>query len=257
MLRKTAAATALLLLFSSVHASAQYFNPNGFRNNIEVSAGFQSDFRSGEGADLRLDITYGRFYRHGLGFRAGACYMLSNVGIDHAAGLPVAFAWRSKVWGFEDQYKEAAVNALDTDTGAFDMENYYYSDYNYDDALKNDLASRFLTFITSLISRVELFTGVTPGYIFGEDHLHWTSMSGVNLGEPFQRGTVSPHAFFLSADAGLSLVIRIWRMSINVTPAVHYYITDNYRLYNAALKQDLSSPVRWQMSLSGGVNFMF
>ena len=215
MLRKTAAAAALLLLFSSVHASAQYFNPNGFRNNIEVSAGFQSDFRSGEGADLRLDITYGRFYRHGLGFRAGACYMLSNVGIDHAAGLPVAFAWRSKVWGFE------------------------------------------VTFITSLISRVELFTGVTPGYIFGEDHLHWTSMSGVNLGEPFQRGTVSPHAFFLSADAGLSLVIRIWRMSINVTPAVHYYITDNYRLYNAALKQDLSSPVRWQMSLSGGVNFMF
>ena len=129
--------------------------------------------------------------------------------------------------------------------------------YGYIRVSTREHASRFLTFITSLISRVELFTGVTPGYIFGEDHLHWTSMSGVNLGEPFQRGTVSPHAFFLSADAGLSLVIRIWRMSINVTPAVHYYITDNYRLYNAALKQDLSSPVRWQMSLSGGVNFMF
>lgn len=245
------------VLLPALESSAQYFNPNGFRNDIEVSAGFQGDFRSGENVGTRIDITCGRFYNNGIGFRAGACYMPENVGIRHSAGIPLAFAWRTRIWGFEDQYINAARNALEADTDLFESPDYYDPYYDLGREVAEDAASRFITFLANLVSRIELYGGLTPGYIFGEDNLHYESRPDINHGEYYPTGVVVPHRFFLSADAGIRLVIRIWRLSVNITPAVHYYLTDNFRTYHPILKEDYSRPIRWQMSLNGGISLMF
>lgn len=247
----------LAILVPAFSASAQYFNPNSFCNDLEISAGFQGDFKSGEGVGARIDMTYGHFFRNGIGFRAGMCYMPDNVSIEHAAGIPLAFAWRSRIWGYEDTYIDAARNALTSDNNFFEEPDYYDDDYSLTRDLAEHAVSSLGTFLANLVSRVELFGGVTPGYIFGEDNLHQESRPDINFGEYYLKGIVVPHSFFLSIDAGVKLVIRVWRLSIDITPAVHYYVTDNFRTYNPLLKEPLSKPIRWQMSLRGGLGIMF
>lgn len=251
---------AVLAIVPAITVSAQYFNPDSFRNDFEASVGFQSDFRSGEGPGARIDVSYARFYRHRIGFRVGACYMPDNVGISHSAGIPVAFAWRTRIWGYEDQYVEASKTAIGSsiedfaeDIGRYD---YYYDDDSFGRDIAEGATTGFLTFLANLVSRFELYCGLTPGYIFGDDS---TQIVPYPSGRDryYETGIVTPHDFYLSADLGARIVIRIWRLSFNISPAAHYYITDNFREYNSAMKTKLSDPIRWQMSLNFGISCMF
>ena len=97
------------------------------------------------------------------------------------------------------------------------------------DRLRNDVFSDFFSF---LFQRSEVFAGITPGYLFGEIEKR----------------------FSLSADAGVTLSIPIGRFSLDVTPAFHYLLTNNFR---HPAGQPEAKPLRWQCSISGGLSYHF
>ena len=87
--------------------------------------------------------------------------------------------------------------------------------------MRNDVAANVLNIF---LRRTEFFAGVTPGYMPGLE---------------------AKHRFSLAADAGMTLSIPLWRFSLDITPAAHYLITDNFE------------GQRWLYSISGGLSFLF
>ena len=101
------------------------------------------------------------------------------------------------------------------DIGRYD---YYYDDDSFGRDIAEGATTGFLTFLANLVSRFELYCGLTPGYIFGDDS---TQIVPYPSGRDryYETGIVTPHDFYLSADLGARIVIRIWRLSFNISPA--------------------------------------
>ena len=97
------------------------------------------------------------------------------------------------------------------------------------DRFRSDVFSGFFSFF---FQRSEVFAGITPGYLFGEIE----------------------NRFSLSADAGVTLSIPVGRFSLDVTPAFHYLLTDNF---THSVGQPEVKPLHWQCSISGGLSYHF
>lgn len=192
-------------------------------NDIEAGIGIQGVPNSNNGVDMRLDLSYGYFFRNGMGFRAGATYTPQMLKVGKAIGAPISFAWRTS-----DLDKKYNDDRIDYD----DYDSRYMLHQDYPDYVREQMVSGFARFLTNLASSIEVDAGVTPGYLSGK----------------------RADSFYLTGDIGLKTSWRIWRMNLSINPAMHYMLTDKIDM--GKYKICLSQHERWQLSLVFGVSIM-
>lgn len=181
----------VLLLAASlpVLAQKQPFYPEDALRETQVEVG-GSRISAGF-----LQVNYTKLYYKRFAWRAGGQFVLNPDGYEYMLGVPLAIMYRSETATTE----QALDNAL---TVSYDPDPYYY--YERD----NLAGSILLSALAFLIRRIDVYAGITPGYYLGPADV------APEL-RPYGR-------FFLSADAGLSLSIPIWRFTLSATPSLHY-----------------------------------
>lgn len=192
-------------------------------NDIEACIGIQGVPNSNNGVDMRLDLSYGYFFRNGMGFRAGATYTPQMLKVGKAIGAPISFAWRTS-----DLDKKYNDDRIDYD----DYDSRYMLHQDYPDYVREQMVSGFARFLTHLASSIEVDAGITPGYLSGK----------------------RADSFYMTGDIGLKTSWRIWRMNLSINPAMHYLLTDKINM--GKYKICLSQHERWQLSLVFGVSIM-
>ena len=196
---------------------------------VEFSVGMMGALKSNAyGAEIMYELKYSHYNYKGLGFKIAAQYIPELCGSEQVIGVPIAFAYRSPLAGFED----LLLNGLEgmVSSAVFHPEN-----------VADNPQSLIASFISGIVSRYEFFVGVTPDYITGEKE--WSDA----------------RRFGLTADLGLRLNYRIWRFCLNITPAFHYRFTDNHGLYSfdGYGSSSVFEPSRGFFTFSGGLSFMF
>lgn len=216
---------------------ARGFNPWQSTDEITFSIGMYMPMQGEEGGaqeSFRLD--YASFGYRNFGYRVGALYTPQLRGLERSLGIPLQVAWRTELRGRErwaENWPDAAASTIEN--------------------RGNPLPG--LLFIL-LPQRVEFSGGVTPGWIFGEKDFHLASSPAINHGAWYEEGVLRHHPFTLSVDAEIKLTYRIWRFTLSITPGFHYFLTDNFRVYDTFSGQH-TDPGRWYFSLCGGLGFMF
>jgi len=181
----------VLLLAASlpVLAQKQPFYPEDALREFQIEAGASKINAA------FLQVNYTQLFYKRLAWRAGGQFVLNPDGYEYMLGVPLAIMYRSET----ATTGQALDNAL---TVSYDPDPYYY--YERD----NLAGSILLSALAFLFRRIDVYAGVTPGYYLGPASV-----------EPELR----PYGrFFLSADAGLSLSIPIWRFTLSATPSLHY-----------------------------------
>ena len=216
--------------------------------DISLSAGVNVPIYKDLESDAVINVSYGQFFRNGLGFRAGLQWIPSVADVSNAFGMPVAFAYRTKARTTPERISGAA-DAMLQDFG-------YGNEYGYAGAAAAG-------FLMNLYSDMEYFIGITPGYIAG------TSSSGHEAawGESWQywetSRTEKKNSFSLMLDAGMTLNYSLWRFDFKLTPAFHYSLTNNYLYHISSGNKDTGAttsrtlPLRWFFTLNGGLAFRF
>jgi hypothetical protein len=181
----------VLLLAASlpVLAQKQPFYPEDALREFQIEAGASKINAA------FLQVNYTQLFYKRLAWRAGGQFVLNPDGYEYMLGVPLAIMYRSET----ATTGQALDNAL---TVSYDPDPYYY--YERD----NLAGSILLSALAFLIRRIDVYAGITPGYYLGPADV------APEL-RPYGR-------FFLSADAGLSLSIPIWRFTLSATPSLHY-----------------------------------
>ena len=181
----------VLLLAASlpVLAQKQPFYPEDALREFQIEAGASKINAA------FLQVNYTQLFYKRLAWRAGGQFVLNPDGYEYMLGVPLAIMYRSET----ATTGQALDNAL---TVSYDPDPYYY--YERD----NLAGSILLSALAFLIRRIDVYAGITPGYYLGPADV------APEL-RPYGR-------FFLSADAGLSLSIPIWRFTLSATPLLHY-----------------------------------
>lgn len=249
-MRKFVIALAVITLTGSA-AFAQKVGSNN--QDIRFTAGVRIPFESSCANNGEvICLTYGKYNDKGFGLRGGVQWMFENMDINDYLGIPLSVCWSSGRRTFKESLENGVYNVA---WGAFHNKYYYGTD--------PDAGSVLGEFFMGLFNRIELFAGVTPGYIFGHSNSGY-SMSSSGSTEYVNYMRIK-HRLCLSADAGLSLSIPIWRFQLSVIPSFHYFITDNYREVNIGrYTHDGSTDVHtsdkaksWQFGIQGGLSFSF
>ncbi len=205
--------------------------PKTFDNELGVRYGAQIYVSDGRGPELQaLSIDYARYNFYNIGFRTGL-----NVFIDEETNgyfsVPLQFTWRSP--------RFRATGYASEDRG------YYYNHEYYPDDRSMD-GSYFLNLLLSILpSAFEAHAGFTPGLMCG----------------PFSPGDYGPidpsrapytvrQRFSCTFDAGVRLIIPIWRFNLFGDFTYHCYLTDNFRAGEFR-------PSRSYMGLGAGLSFNF
>lgn len=252
MRRFLLAATLFLVTLSAFAQQKPRFNPDLTWNTLRAEYGMLVPISPGKpvesGESLSLSYTR-RFTRH-WGWRTGFQYATDYESFDDHFGLPVAVVFRSGTYGFKESVRMAA---RATASGAvWDGLNGYDSE---------DIASHALeNFLFFLFRRAEGFAGITPGYLSGSRTTQFVS-SWID----YEEGVRLNSRFTLTADAGFTLSIPVWRFSLDVTPAFHYLITNSFSEYRQSIDPTTGTsvgspvlkPLRWQFSITGGLSFLF
>ena len=259
-MKRSILSLTILLLVSSF-ASAQEkvrFNPDRTWNALRAEYGYltpiDSDLAFG---DAFLSLSYTRRFSGHWCWRAGVQYQLENTSIQDGIGLPVAAVFRTGTYGFDGSLRSAAKNSAAQ--VVWDGVAGYEPEQMARDVLAN--------FLLILFRRAEAFAGLTPGYVFGNESVSRHSAVSYPPATASYRdeGIRINHRFFLTADAGFTLSIPLWRFSLDLTPSVHYLLANSFSEY----RQDIDplterpvgtpslKPVRWQFSLSGGLSWLF
>lgn len=218
-------------------AKRRAFDPWRSTREITFSIGMYMPMQGEEGGaqeSFRLD--YASFGYRNFGYRVGALYTPQLRGLKGSLGIPVQVAWRTELRGrkrWAENWPEAAASTIQH--------------------RGNPLPG--LLFIL-LPQRVEFSGGLTPGWIFGKKDFHLASSPAINHGAWYEEGVLRHHPFTLSVDAEIKLTYRIWRFTLSITPGFHYFLTDNFRVYDTFSGQH-TDPGRWYFSLCGGLGFMF
>lgn len=239
--------TLIVLPASALDAYSQRKDPNLFRHEISAGTGIGTSFRNGSPSDATVWLNYSHYYDRHLGARFGLQYMPSNMNIDDFVALPLAFSVRTGMRTPNDAITYGTLAAMDL-LDAFVWGN------------DNIVADMLAAFILTLISRAEAFVGITPGYIFGDSAVSYYSYAGLD-GNIYNasHGVLKTRSLYCSADFGVNLSWRIWRFTINLTPAVHWNFLDNFHIYSSTDEggraQDASVPMHFTMNF--GLGFLF
>lgn len=252
--------TALLFL-AVLPASAQRkerFNPDLTWNTVRTAWGVRIPM----GSDLAPDgeafsLNYTRRFANHWGWRTGFEYLPENTSVTNCIGLPVSIVFRTYTVGFKTGVQNALLNS------AADVVWDGVMGYG-PEQMRQDVVANFL-FI--LFRRAEFFAGVTPGYIFGDGTIPgsvYDVSDGTQMTSCIQTIQLN-RRFSLTADAGATLSIPLWRFSLDITPAFHYLVTNNFSEYHQEIEPSTGAPVgsptlkplRWQFSLDFGLSFLF
>ena len=255
---------AATLFLVSLAASAQQkprFNPDYTFNTVRAEYGVLIPFETtiaDQSTFCSLTYTH-RFSKH-WGWRAGAQYAPEHTDVSDYVGVPLAAVYRSGTYSFKERTQGAVVNSVgdvvwDGLTG------------QGSDKMARDVVANFLFIV---FRRFEGFAGVTPGYVFGDTPGTETNLYGASDGErivssAYEEGIQLNRRFTLTADAGVTLSIPLWRFSLDVTPAFHYLITRNFSEYRQEFDPHTAQPVGspslrsvpWQFTLSLGLSYLF
>ena len=122
-------------------------------------------------------------------------------------------------------------------------------------------------FINIFLRRTEFFAGITPGYLLGDESYPTDTYGMTTSAGPIlmKTGLQLDNRFSLTADAGITLSIPLWRFSLDITPAIHYVFTNNvnensqtFDIKNNNPTGPLGvKPIHWLFTFSGGLSFLF
>ena len=259
-MKNTLIFTAFLLL-AVLPVSAQRkdrFNPDLTWDIVRAAYGVRIPMGSDLAPDgTTLSLNYTRRFANHWGWRTGFEYLPENTSVSDCVGLPVSIVYRTYTVGFKRGVEYALMNS------AADVIWDGVMGYGAEQ-MKNDVAANIL-FI--LFRRAEFFAGLTPGYIFGESSFPGTvfgASDGTRTSSYLQTIQLN-RRFSLTADAGATLSIPLWRFSLDITPAFHYLVTNNFSEYHqqidpatgAPVGSPVLKPLRWQFSLDFGLSFLF
>lgn len=193
----------------------EWRTPQGLPYGNEIGLRYGAQLFVGEGRAPELEafsIDYARYNYYNIGFRTGLNVFLDDDICDYYS-VPMQFSWRSGRLG-------GIVAAGD----------------------KPSAGSLFASILMSIIPKqVEVHTGFTPGMMFGPLSL-----------PPYDGGFHVTHRFSCTFDAGLRLIIPIWRFSLFGDFTYHCYLTDNFRIGPGNYR-----PTRSYMGLGVGLSFNF
>ena len=215
----------LLVTISGMQIKAQ--NGNGVNHEVGFTTGVMVPTNKDFSGDVTFGLTYEKFYINGLGIRTGVQYTPYTAKLDHTFGVPLALAYR---WSKKGNWAERASG------------------------------STLSSILLSLNKGTEFYAGITPGYVAAKKSgLH------VSTDEHFktERYTENGSPLFLSLDAGMSYSYPIGRVSLNLNPAIHYVLTDTYKVHSVTTDLIDGSTVakdrniRWLYSICGGISFAF
>lgn len=249
------------LAAAAVSANAQEkprFNPDLSWNAVRAEYGYWTpmDSRMSSG-DAFLSLNYTRRYSRHWGWRVGLMYQTENTSVQDGIGLPVAAVLRSgtESWG--------ETMARGAESAASQLVHDAWMDYD----VKESFGRGIGVFLLSIFRRAEVFAGVTPGYVFGDGsigrRLEGYSMDGTRYES--DEGILLNQRFMLTADAGFNLSIPIWRFSLDLSPAFHYLVTNNFSEFQQSIDPltdrpvgaPSEKPVHWYFSISGGISWLF
>ena len=247
----------LLIVFSSIllavfPLAAQRrtaSDPDFTRNSIRAEYGALMPVGtvSNSGSGM-MSLSYTRLFSSHWGWRTGVQYAPVDTDVHDFAGLPVAV-----VFG-------PFVNSLDktprNNTGDYEP---------YPGRFKRETVADILSLF---LRRTEVFAGITPGYLFGDATGRSRGRAGItsSTGQTqwMETSIQLGNRFSISADAGVTLSIPLGRISLDITPAAHYLLTDNFKecrqivdMNNHSVGQPEVKPVRWQCTVSGGLSYYF
>lgn len=229
----------LLLTATSIQIHAQ--NSKRYDREAGFTAGVMVPMDKDFGGEVTFGLTYEKFYINGLGIRTGLQYTPYTAKLDHTFGVPIALAYRwskkNDTW-YEDGFRAARISA---ETGG---------------SKGNALGS----FLLNLNRGTEFYEGITPGYVVAkESGLHKWSDRHFKT----ERYTENGSPLFLSLDAGMALNYPIGRVSLNLNPAIHYVLTNTYKVHTVTTDLIDGSTsakdryIRWLFSICGGISFAF
>ena len=220
--------------------------------DISLSAGVNVPIYKDFESDAVINVSYGQFFRNGLGFRAGLQWIPSVVNVSNAFGTPVAFAYRTKTRTSWDRIYAGFEGSADVISQGAVYDNEC-------DATGNVVSAFFM----NLFSDMEFFVGITPGYIQGSSSQEHEAAWGDSWQYWEKSWTEKKSAFSFMLDAGMTLNYSIWRFDIKLTPAFHYGLTGNYLYHvttgekNIGVTTTDTIPVRWFFTFTGGLAFRF
>lgn len=205
--------------------------PKSYANELGVRYGAQVYAGPGRGPEVQaLSIDYARYNFYDIGFRTGL-----NVFIDEDAedyySVPLQFTWRSKHF---------------RGTGyAMSDRSYYYNHQYYPDE-SSDSGSFFWNLLLSILpSAFEAHAGFTPGLMCGP-----FSPGDYGSSDPSWAPYTVRQRFSCTFDAGVRLIIPIWRFNLFGDFTYHCYLTDNFRAGEFR-------PSRSFVGLGAGLSFNF
>ena len=238
---------ALILIATTLPAAGQRMNPEAFGREISAGIGAGATFRNDLGADIAYWVNCSHYHSRHMGTRFGVQYMPEYLGVQDFIAFPMAFSLRTGMRNPDSAWGYGAMAAMDLlDLFLWDS----------DDIVVDMLA----VFLISLVSRAELFMGLTPGYISGVDAINtgwYTGLDGNTYKE--YHGIKKAGSLFCSTDFGANFSWRIGRVTINFTPVVHWNFTENFHVYSA--REDTvhpqDTPIYWHFNMNFGLGYLF
>ncbi len=228
-------------------AAAQTLTPEEARTfttpkilSDEIGIRYEAQLCTGSGPTpepASVSIDYARYSASEIGFRTGLNIFTDGETSSYFS-IPLQFTWRSgriaSAWRREQRAPD---------------HNFYYGD-PYDSrshAESADAGAAFLNLLLFILpTAFEVHAGFTPGVIFGEKDPR-TKYDPVDAAwQPY----VIRHRFTATFDAGVRLMIPIWRFNLFGDFTYHCYLTDNFQ------KGDFI-PSRFYMGLGAGLAFNF
>lgn len=210
------------LLLSALPIQAQEnpgFNPDKAWNTLRAEYGAVIPMGTASKNSTGIySLSYTRRYSGHWGWRGGVQYAPLNTSAMNYAGLPLAVVFRSSTASFDGRLQNAFDDSLED---ASRNASVYQGDAYGKERTEKDVVANMLSVF---LRRTEIFAGMTPGCVWGEGN-----------------------QFSLTADAGITLSIPLWRFSLDFTPAFHYSFT--HRVGEPATP--------WLFTVSGGVSFLF
>ena len=247
--------SSLLLISISSAAQTSSEKYSNLPNDIGFFAGVNVPMYGGQESDVVFGMTYGHFSSNGLGYRTGFQFTPSVAEVDNVFGLPVAFAYRTRSRDSAGRVRRG-IEAAGTSFG-----------YDVIMGYSKPLQGAFAAFLANLFSDMELYAGITPGYISGESTSVKIASWGTGFANTEKTWTERNGRFALSLDAGTCFNYRIWRFDLKLSPAFHYNLTRNYIGHTETVTFPAGSDVgvvsssekavRWYFSLTGGLSFKF
>ena len=242
----------LACIILSIPAEAQRkdgFDPDQARNAIRAEYGALIPFgpMSNNSAGI-FSLSYTRQSAGHWGWRGGVQYAPIGSPTKDYVGLPLAVVFRTSSSTFNSRPRE------------------YRDDEFGRDRMKKDI---FADVFSAFFRHTELFAGVTPGYLLGGETdrktVHGAAWSDDGRSIWTEAGLQLDNRFSLSADAGVTFSIPIWRLSLDITPAFHGLLTDSVSEHrqnidpknNQPVGNPSIKPIRWMATLSGGLSYRF